>query len=401
MNRSRVSLVIVGTLVQLGACSSSQEPSPGARAGDSGQTDDGGNIGDDSAPNGDDGNAAVGYGAKLTSAEVVPALQNPSTGTATFMLLDDGVTLTYDVSHDVADATAVNMHLGAAGENGGVVHTLTPVSTHMTGQVTLATGEADALAAGLLYIDVQTASAQGGVVRGQIVTPGASVFVANLTGDQEVPNVATTRTAHAAFILNADKNSARYHFSTDAAATDVRVQKAIGAQVGAVVYPLSPAAQTIDGTLTLNATDADDLDQGRWYVNVVTGLFQAGELRGQIIRPGETLYTGVLAGGNEVPPVITSATGGAQFILAPTRDNLRYEAVVTGIIPTSAEIARAPVGQNATTPLYPLTLVPSGAIGTQPVTSTDAAALDATNIYMNVRTASWASGELRAQLTRR
>ncbi|HEX7506433.1 MAG TPA: CHRD domain-containing protein, partial [Polyangia bacterium] len=46
-------------------------------------------------------------------------------------------------------------------------------------------------------------------------------------------------------------------------------------------------ATTMDGTIALSGTDAQDLADGRWYVNVHTAANPGGELRGQLMQPGE------------------------------------------------------------------------------------------------------------------
>jgi hypothetical protein len=160
-----------------------------------------------------------------------------------------------------------------------------------------------------------------------------------------------------------------------------------------------PVGQTTDGALTIAGGDHDDLENGRFYLNVVTASNPAGELRGQVIKPGETLFTGVLSGANEVPPVSSQATGGSHVILSPLQDSLRYEAIVSGVIPTGAELDNAPVKRNGPT-LYQLTLDSQGAQGSTAVQASAAAQLQQAAVYLNVRTASYAGGELRAQLTR-
>jgi hypothetical protein len=391
-------------LCALAAACSSGSSSPGTPNGSlqdgGGGSDGSGNNGDDQS---DDGGqtSTTDFEAVLSGAQVVPATQSKASGTARLSLQDDGVTLKYDITQNAASATAVNLHVGAPGESGGVIHPLTPVSAHMTGTITLAEGEPDELSTGMLYIDVQTTSAfPAGELRGQVVSPGSEIFVAAAEGSQEIPEITSDLQAHASFIVNANKDTARYHFATTGSPVDVRVQRAIGGLVGPVAYPLSPVGTAIDGSLTLSANDAADIEGGHWYLNVVTSAYPAGEIRGQVLQPGEKLYTCVLSGTNEVPPVPSTASGGAQFVLSPASDNLRYEVDVSGIIPTGAELGRGTSGTNGAR-LYSLVLGQGGALGSTPVTANDVQQLDAGNVYVNVRTASYTNGELRCQLTRR
>lgn len=394
-------LSLVASIAALAACSrSSQGPIGGGGGGGNGASPD---AGDDASDDGSGDNSTTTFAAALQGAQVVPVVATGSSGAATFVLQTDGVTLTYDITlSNVSGATAVNLHLGPPGENGGVIHSIAPVSDHMTGSIALDVpkGEPDALAADALYLDVQTQAHPAGEIRGQLLLPQSEIFVTTATGDQQQPPVASAYHAHGSFILNPDQGTIRYHVATDAVPTDVRLHRAIGALNGPVAYPLSPVAQTIDGVLSVSANDAADVENGRFYLNIITNAHAAGELRGQLIAPGETLFTGSLSGSKEVPPVSSQATGGSQFILSPNGDKLRYELVVSGVIPTGAELDNAPSGENGPN-MYTLTLDQKGALGSTAVTVDDATKLSNANVYVNVRTASYASGELRSQLLKR
>jgi hypothetical protein len=371
---------------------------PGTGSGDGGGgLDDGGGAAGEA---GDDVSApGTAFAATLSGAQVVPVVSTAAKGTAKFALLADNQTLTYDITQNVAGATGINVHLGAAGENGAVTHALTPISGHMTGSITLTLDQQDALAADKLYIDIQSPAHLGGEIRGQLVAPGAQIFVAMADGDRQVPGIQSSYMAHASFVMSPDQGNLVYHVVTDAVPTDVRLHRGIGAVNGPVAYPLS-VGQTSDGVVQLAASDPMDLQAGRFYLNIVTANNPAGELRGQLLAPGEILFTGALEGANEVPPVPSQATGGAQFVLGADQVTMHYEAVVNGVIPTAAEIDSAPKGQNGPT-MYQLTLNQQGALGQMSLSPADIPQLFGASLYMNVRTASYASGELRGQLIKR
>jgi hypothetical protein len=386
-------------LVASGACSSSSSnPGKAPSGSDSGATVTAeGGAGD--AGLGDENTATPGteFDAALAGGQVVPAVSTTAKGTAKFVLAADGQTLTYDITQNVAGATSVNLHIGAIGENGAVSHQLTPVSGHMTGSVSLTPAEQSAVAVDQLYVDVPSGAHPGGEIRGQAVPPGAQIYVAVGSGTQEVPGVQTAYNAHAAFVLSPDQGNLLYHVVTDAVPTDVRLHRAIASMNGPVAFPLTPIGQTLDGTIQIGASDPGDLQNGRFYLNIVTAANPAGELRGQVLAPGEVLFAGPLAGANEVPPVMSTATGGSQFILSADQTKLHYEAVVSGVIPTAAEIDSAPLGQNGPT-LYTLTLDQQGALGQASVAAGDVPKLFGGLAYVNVRTESYVNGELRAQL---
>jgi hypothetical protein len=396
-------VTIVPMLAALGACSSSSNSpnrapvsgNDGAVASDAGTGDDG--AADEAATGDDGGSSATQYAAALQGAQVAPAVVTASTGTAKLALQADGITLNYDITQNVPNATSVNVHIGPAAENGNTTHQLTPVSGHMTGSIMLSMDEQNALAVDQLYIDVESSAHPGGEVRGQITLPGATLFVAHASGSQEVPSVTSAYAAHASFIMSPDQSTMIYHVSTTAVPTDVRVQRGIASINGQTVYSLTNIGQTFDGTLQLSASDPADVQAGRFYLNIVTAANLAGELRGQVLAPGETLFSGVLSGANEVPSVPSQATGSAQFILSADQTLIKYEADVNGIIPTAAEVDNAPPGMNGPM-MYQLTLAQQGVQGQAMMAAGNLTKLVNGNVYINVRTASYVNGELRAQL---
>ena len=347
---------------------------------------------------GGEAGAPATYVAALSGAQEGPTVATSATGSAAFTLSADRTQLSYLVSHDVVGGTASHIHLGAAGENGAIIYPFSPFGTTMSGTLTITATDADNLEQGKLYVNVHSSTHPGGEIRGQILHPGDSLWVANLTGSQETPPVTSAGTGSAAVILDAAKTNLRYHVTTTGLTpTNAHIHKGIATLAGGVIYPFAPISTTMDGTLTITSADAQDLADGRWYVNVHTSANPAGELRGQLMQPGEVLYSAALSGASEVPPVTTSATGGAQFILDPTGTNLRYEAVFTGLTATAAHIHTGAVGVNGGV-LYPLTLTSIGAQGTQAITTADLANLEAGNFYVNAHTAANPGGEIRGQI---
>jgi hypothetical protein len=397
------SLSLLPLILAAGACSSSSSKQNGNANGttsDAGDASSGssGDASDDSSGNGP---MVTPYEAKLSGANVAPAeVLTIATGDAKLGLESDGQTLDYDITHNVPGATSVNLHIGAPLENGNVAHQLMPVSPHMKGKVTLTSDETTALAADQLYLDILSQAHPGGEIRGQVTTPGATVFVAVPTGFQEVPAIQSTYVGHASFIISPDGTQALYHLVTGATPTNVLLERAIASINGQVVYPLTPTGSTIDGTLTLAAGDQADFQAGHLYVNIQTQQNPTGELRGQIIPPGAALFTGALLGRLEVPPVSTQATGGAQFVLSSDQSTIAYEIDVSGIIPTAADMDQGASGRDGPT-LYQLTLDQSGALGSINFAPADIAMLLGGNTYVNVHTASNPNGELRAQLALR
>jgi hypothetical protein len=397
--KSILSIAIAALAFLLAACTNSANGAK-AQAASPDAGDDG------TAASGDDGgNPTTQYEANLSGAQVSPTpVQTSASGKGTFTLSPDGTTLAYQIVFAQPDfsPTAVNLHLGAVGQNAAVTHQLTPVANPMSGEIALTVDEQTAIGTDQVYVDAPTHNYPGGEIRGQLVLPGSEIFVATPTGAQQVPPVQTAYTASASFILTPDQGSLIYHIETSATPSDVRLHRGIGGTNGPVAYDLSISSLPADGTVQIGGaggnSDTSDLENGHFFLNIVTQQNPVGELRGQLVAPGESLFTGILSGANEVPPVMSTATGGCQFILSADQSSLRYEAVVNGIIPIAAEIDRGLPGQNGSS-MRQLTLNQSGALGSTSMAPEDVSGLMTGSVYLNVKTASFTSGELRSQLT--
>lgn len=346
-----------------------------------------------------DGQPSNVFVATLSGAEVVPPVATSAGGSATFVLSADRTQLTYAITQTVANATSAQIAMGAAGEQGPGVYPLTPLTSAMSGIIMLNPGDADNLEKGMLFVLVTSQANPAGEVRGQILHSGESLWVANMTGGQETPSVSSTATGHAAVILDPSQPMIRYHVTTTGivGATAAHFHKAVATLPGPVVYPISPVGPTMDGSIVINSQDAADLMAGRWFVNVHTTANPNGEIRGQLIMPGEVLYVASLSGNDEVPPVTTAASGGAEFMLSPSGTSLRYVADITGVAATAASIDKGAAGSNGPV-VFPLAFSAGGLMGTLTVTAVDVTNLNASGYYVNIQTAANPNGELRGQI---
>jgi CHRD domain len=106
-----------------------------------------------------------------------------------------------------------------------------------------------------------------------------------------------------------------------------------------------------------------------------------------------------LAGSQEVPPVMTSASGIGSIMVAPD-GSVSGTITTTGIEGTMAHIHEAPMGQNGPV-IVPFTKTadnvwsaPAGA----KLTDAQLQSLKSGNLYLNVHSATYKPGEIRAQL---
>lgn len=78
----------------------------------------------------------------------------------------------------------------------------------------------------------------------------------------------------------------------------------------------------------------DEITEGKVYVNIHTAVNPSGELRGQVSvkRPGsERNFAVQLSGANEVPKVMTDASGLAKFQFNTSDTNLTFQINIDGI----------------------------------------------------------------------
>jgi hypothetical protein len=53
---------------------------------------------------------------------------------------------------------------------------------------------------------------------------------------------------------------------------------------GSVEIPISPSTSPLEGSATLTDDQATELLSGKWYVNIHTDAYKAGEIRGQLTK---------------------------------------------------------------------------------------------------------------------
>jgi len=284
---------------------------------------------------------AVALNAVLTGREVVPAVyETRATGAATFSLNGERTLLTYTLEHTVESPTAAHLHLGLAGDSGEELLTLPLAPGVLTGTVEVTRDQARALESGNAYVDVHSEAHPNGEVRAQVVRPGELVYVARLSGDQVNPPTSVTSSGLGQLLVDGTTNRVRFNMftrgmSVSPTAVDIRVAPAgaDGPMVVDLTDPKTPAAPLLTGVRTIESTQ--DLDSGRWYIHVGSARFPTGEMRGQILRPGEVLYVGRLSGEAAVPPVNTTGYGSLSVIVGVDRDRVRYDGLVTDVRPTS------------------------------------------------------------------
>lgn len=340
--------------------------------------------------------------ARLTGAEEVPS--NHSAGTAAMSLI---VNSAHSSAHYRLLATSLvptggHIHTGVAGVAGAIFTTFTFVGATSEADVAIAAADFSALDQTQLYANVHSALFTNGEIRGQLLRAGSSFFVSRMTGDQEVPAVSSTGTGSASVAVDYRSTTVRYAVSTSLVPTMAHIHPGIAGVANSPILTFTNLGATFAGTGTLTQPQLDALVAGRLYTNIHTAASPGGEIRGQLLRPGERLFAAALSGANEVPPVSSAATGAMQLILDAAATSLRYESAVTGLgDATSAFLVNGPAGTAGGTPVATLTLVGINPIGTRAVTSTDVTNLQTSMYYVDVHSSLHPEGEIRGQIVPR
>lgn len=229
------------------------------------------------------------------------------------------------------------------------------------------------------------------------------LFVASLSGAQEVPSTTSTATGFATLLLSADETTAtvRLHFSgltSSQVAAHIHTPAPRGKNAP-VVFPF-PLGQLDNFQITLTPAQVQDLKNGLFYVNVHTSNNPGGEIRGQFgaRRPIRT-FVASLNGAKEVPATTSTATGFAILQLSDDETSAKISLRFSGL--TSDQIAahiHGPAKRGVNAPvLFPF---PLGQLKEFQINPTPAQVQDLKNglYYVNVHTKNFPGGEIRGQL---
>ena len=345
----------------------------------------------------------------LSGSEQVP--DNNSTATGVFNGIYDKTTkkLSYTLSLDGITPTAMHLHKGDIGANGDVVTEIT--GTSGTTAALTAEQEADLLA-GKLYLNVHTDEFPAGEIRGQVMLghqhhseeQGEQMVNMNniwLSSKQEVP--ANNSTASGNYSLAYNKKTRELSYTINYSGTTPTAmhfhkgEVGVAGDVAAAVE--GPYTSGMTGSITLTEAQEADLLAGKWYLNIHSDAYAAGELRGQAVTDEKDIFTNKLSGANEVPASGSAASGMFYGVYDKSSKVLSYTITYSpDLMPTAMHIHKAAAGANGDVVVAVEGPYSSGMTGSVTLTADQEADLYKGLLYLNVHSALHEGGEVRAQL---
>jgi hypothetical protein len=227
-----------------------------------------------------------------------------------------------------------------------------------------------------------------------------------LSGDNEVPSVTTSATGSGSLTLDTSTNMLTGSFSVSGlTATAGHIHTGFAGTNGDVLLALELSSDsktfTVPKNTTLDATALASLNNGKLYINIHSTAFASGELRGQVLPSDVAVYKVALSGGQEVPAVTTVATGTAYLTVNKTSGNLYGMVKTMGMTPTAGHIHKGVTGTNGDVLLAFVLDETDGnnlKIASTVLDATALASLKNGELYINIHSTAFASGELRGQI---
>ena len=327
---------------------------------------------------------------------------NVASGTVLGSLTTSGIT-----------ATAAHIHDAFAGTNGPVLIGLDqdagdPAIFNAPGGATLDAAGVDRLLAGALYVNVHSAAAPGGEIRGQILPDGFELRFTDLAGAASVPRLDSAASGRAAITLDSASGTVAIHAQVTGLddATQAHLHQAYAGATGPVTVALTQDAGDTghwfaEGNV-LNAAALAAFSNGELYVNVHSPANPGGEIRGQVLPDGITVLVTELSGEQQVPTLDSNADGLASLTLDEAGSTLTIHVNTRDLDDASgAHLHNAFGGNNGPVEIG---LTQDGSdpahwfVEEQTVSAAQLAALLAGGTYVNVHSPANPGGEIRGQV---
>ena len=357
------------------------------------------------------------FSVTLTTVEVVGGSTETGSASANLTLNLDDNSFTGTVTLTGVTADTVSLAQGFAGEAGTEVVALTQDNAStwsVPANTTLSDAQRSSLDTGELFVQVSTAAAPMGALRGQIIPTDIVLIITDITEAQSIPPTGSSATAVGFVTVNTSDGSlaARVNTSNFPDATIAHIHQMLAGATGGILINLSQDAT--DTSLwsnegneeTLDQAGLDALNSAGLYFNFHSANFPAGEIRGQIVPTGFDVVFTELTGDDVVMAGMTGITTDAEAVAASTID-VNNDVVTINVNTQNLDDAlgvtvnQAPAGQNGP-PMLDLqqdaALLSRWNISDVQLDAIQAAALNSQGLYFTVTTPDFPEGEVRGQL---
>ncbi len=375
------------------------------------------------------------YHSNLVSSNEIPPINTPAHGSFFIELNGDKIVLSGSAKDITSGYTNSHLHLGYAGQSGGVSIALKPNFADTANKTTvnflasentytLNPNQLASLKAHQLYGNIHSTAYPAGEMRGQVAPVANARFRAYFSGTNEP--VAVTSQAFGGIFVNIVDSVATVSGAFSGLESDLAVATRGGAHIhqgmagrnGGIQYDLknnvgadkrSGTFLTDSNTIKLTVTNLEDLMARRLYANVHSLNNPGGEMRGQIVPEVQNILFGYFNGMQENRAQLTTGRGnvvaeinGTRLTLSGSAERLLDKINRSGY----SHIHRGFVGQNGpvnvtlsvTHSADSLSIIYPAASNSYNLSTGFLDSLRKRQTYVNVHTSRAPGGEIRAQL---
>lgn len=306
------------------------------------------------------------------------------------------------VEHEIPSDSVVDahIHLGPPGVSGGVEFGFASPVSPVSGTWLVDTLDLRNLLRGDLYVNVHSQADPGGEIRGQIQRTPIRWFLPLTEGEADGGSgTGSSATGFCLLELNADMNELTILCEHDVVdPTDAHIHLGAPGISGPIQFGFSSPVSPISDSWSLSAADVDNLLAGDLYVNIHSASFPAGEIRGQVDQDPIILNIGLSEEqadaciGTGSPAVGQAAVslkpGGRQMVIEGTHDVADPSAAHVHL---GSNCTNGPIQFGFSSPASPF--AENWYLGNE-----DVAAFLRENLYLNIHSTAFPSGEIRGQL---
>ena len=365
------------------------------------------------------------FTAHLTAAQETDAVESDGAGTAALVLTDEGLRFFVTVDSLTEPIANAHFHLSETGVPGGVVRGIADEFEGNTASGIWTSSDDEALTTelirellvGNLYLNVHTSTYPGGEIRGQIFPTSGAALKATLTAEQASGDIESEGTGTASVQLT--DAGVLYYLTVDGLTGPIANAHFHEAEMGVNGDVVRGILDEFDGTSAFGLwtpTDGEPLTEeltetllgGGLYLNVHTAAYPGGEIRGQVLLSSGWGFHAALDAEQSTEDVTSDGTGTGTFTL--TDAGLLFHVTIDGLTGpiANAHFHRAPAGEDGGVVRGILDdFVGNTASGLwrpsddEPLTDELIRDLHAGNLYVNVHTEAYTSGEIRGQVLAR